>query len=220
MFVKMLAFLCLLPTASAFAAGATKDPAKFDVIVAPYFAPQHGSYAADTIDQGTVDLLQFGARLGFKLGPVLIGGEFGGAYLMANSTQSDVTTANQQRYSSNGRGSSLHIGVDLGLLTDRWALIATYFPSMNYDASSNTTGTNVTAKYTGVGYSAEIDYRVQNRLYIGLFASSRDFQKITSGALKDDPLDPTWKSMTYGLTICYLVTFGDFAKIPDAFKAL
>lgn len=220
MFVKALALFFLLGASSAFAANDPKDLSTVDVIVAPYFAPQYGTYKAGSVDNGSLGLLQFGARLGLKLGPVLLGGEFGGAHLLTSSSQANVSTADQQKYTAGGSGSSLHIGINGGLLTDRWAFIATYFPIMTYDASSIVSSTSVSSKYSGSSYGAEINYRIHNRFYAGLYASTREFKTYTSGALTDAPLDPKWESLTYGLTLTYLVGLSDFAKLPDLFNSL
>lgn len=220
MFSRIIPILFLLIASNAFAAGDGKSLSTFDVFLAPYFAPQYGSYKAGSVDEGKTGLLQYGARLGFKLGPVLLGGEFGGAYLLNSSSKSGVSSADKDRYGVNSSGSSIHVGVNCGVIRDSWSLIATYFPAVEYDSSTKENGPTVKAKYKGKGLGAELDFRMNNRLFLGLYASTREFNSITSGALTNADLDPKWESLTYGLTLTYLISFSDFGNLPELFKSL
>ena len=62
-------------TSSVFAAE-MKSLTTFDFYAAPSFGFTSGSYEAGSVDKGDFSAAHYGLRLGFKLGPLLLGGGF------------------------------------------------------------------------------------------------------------------------------------------------
>lgn len=228
--LKSVVVLCLSLSTSAFAA--TSSPAKglstFDVYAAPLLAPNYGSYKAGSVDKGSSLALQYGARLGFKLGPILLGGEFGGSWLSNSSKQEGMTSADKDKYAINSTGTLTQVGAHLGLKSENWILLGTFYPSISYAVKSSSTTSSGSSgstaatlpKYDGMGYGLEISRRLTSSLYVGLYGSMREFSKMTSGSLTNSDLDPNWQSLSYGITLTYMVSLADFASLPQLFNSV
>lgn len=210
---ELFFFLCIFTAASALGETKAKDPKTFDVYVAPHVGVSAGSYKADDADEGSTLGYDYGARAGFKLGPVLIGGEFASTNATRSSNASGVTTANSTKYAVNTNGTFTGVGFNLGLMSDRWALWLSYFPFTKLEAESRATVPAVNYSYSGQASGADINFRVYERLYVGLFVLSREFTKYSTPTIADTDLDPKLRFTSYGISVSYLVSLSDIDTI-------
>lgn len=214
---------CLLfSSPNVFAASDMKPLEKFDIYAAPLVGLTTGTFKADDSVEGTQSSFQLGARAGFKLGPVLLGGEFGAVYSVRDS-KGEISDANSEKYASD-KGTTLTMaGVNLGWASDRWVLWATYYPVSSLESTVNLSGGGTSKNtYTGYGVSSELTFRVWNRLYLGAMVMQHEFSKYKMEKTNpvDSDLSPTLKVLSYGLSISYIIPFSEFGKLPSIFPKM
>lgn len=222
-----LFFLIQLASLSAFSASGDIKPLEtFDFYAAPLFGVSSGSFAAGSVDEGTSYGAHYAGRLGFKVGPILLGGEFN----MINMTRSSdkknsATTANLIKYSmDNSSGTIRSVGINLGFYTDRIVVWANYYPSTTLETTYTTIKKDSDNSYNGTAYSVELNVRVWDRIYVGAFGSQTSFSTYStnhsSGKVTDASLDPGLKYTYYGLTVSYLLPFSELKNISKYFPDL
>lgn len=219
--IVALLFVCSARGASS---SSIKPLETFDFYAAPMIGLVSGNYTAGDVDKGSLTGFQYGARLGVKLGTFLLGGEIGSIENIRSSKSSNMKAADEIKYARNKSGPIANLGINLGLDLDRVALWANYYPVSSFNAQYDNAGTKYDNSYSGSAYSAEINFRVWDRLYLGLAAYQFEYSQYTSkssaSSVVDADLDPKLKTTAYGLTISYLFPFSELKKLPQIFPTM
>lgn len=196
----------------------------FDFYAAPLVGVSSGKYEATGKLDGDTMGYHLGARLGVKLGPVLLGGEFNTTKMLRSAGTQPSAQADQIKYTRSEDLTITMVGVNLGLMSDRVVLWGNYYPGTGIDIEFSDVGTKYKNEYKGASSSVDLNFRVWNQLYFGLFASEAEMKKYStnhsSGQVVDGDLDPTLKIKSYGFTISYLIPFSELGKLSKAFPQL
>lgn len=212
----------LLICSSALANKKIKPLETYDIYSSPFVGLSSGTYKAGDIDKGDQTNVHYGVRAGFKVGPILFGAEFSAIETTRSSDQTGISDANLIKYGVDKSGSIASVGVNLGVVTDRVTFMATYFPTSRLEIKNDVPENRYTNTYDGSGLSAEINFRVWNRLYVGVYGSQSDFSEYStdhsSGTIKDAELNPKLKMMSSGIMISYLVPMSELSKLSIGSK--
>ncbi|MBX2993683.1 MAG: hypothetical protein KF681_02645 [Bdellovibrionaceae bacterium] len=218
-----VSLLNLILTSVAFAAEPKGLPT-FDFYAAPLVGVSSGKYEATGKVDGDTMGYHLGARVGVKLGPVLLGGEFNTTKMLRSAGTQASAQADQIKYTRSEDMTITMAGLNLGLMTDRVVLWGNYYPASGIDIEFTEAGTKYKNEYKGPSSSVDLNFRIWNQLYFGLFASQSEMKKYStnhsSGQVKDADLDPSFTVKSYGITISYLIPFSELGKLSKAFPQL
>ena len=207
-------------TSSVFAAE-IKSLKGFDFYAAPSFGFTSGSYEAGSVDKGDFSAAQYGLRLGFKMGSILLGGGFTMMAPLVSSKGDNLSSADQIKYAMKNSKSGGSLGFDLGYYTDRVVIWGTYYPLHGLDGEGYEGITKYENKYRGTAFSAEINLRVWKRFYVGVSGLQQEFDEYsttnTTAPAENEKLNPKISAVTYGVTISYLLPFSELEKVGTWF---
>ena len=140
---------------------------------------------------------------------------------VSRSSSSNLSATDQVKYSMKNAQSGGSLGFDLGFYTDRVVIWGTYYPVNGLETEGYEGITKYKNTYRGEAYSAEINFRVWNRLYFGIFGLQQEFDNYsstnTTSPAESQKLDPKVSAVTYGLNISYLLPFSELEKIGSWF---
>lgn len=191
----------------------TKGPGFFDAYISPRLMGTSGSYKVEGIEDGNELIVGPNLRFGFKIGPLLLGIEASDLASARTSSKTNLSAENNLKYAVNKSGKISQVGFNLGLMSDRVNLWYNYYPANTQTIELYSYPNKFDQKYEGSGAGAEIEFRVWDRLYLGARADKFIYNKYTSNnpanTFKDETLDPSINSTSYGITIGYFIPFSE-----------
>lgn len=181
----------------------------FDFVFMPKLNIGGGKYKIGDIDEGDYSSAAFGLRAAFKVGPLLVGGEYLEGEPWARSTKEFVSDADRDTYPQFKGYKAMAWGWSFGLVKDRLILWYNYY---GYNkVKDDITVSDLTYKfhYLGPAHMVELHVRVTNEIYLGVYGRTQKFDKYTTEhpvtPVKNQRLDPALETTEYGITIAALL---------------
>ncbi len=182
-----------------------------DFFASPKGGVGAGTFSAGEIDHGNFATVSYGGRLGFKVGPLLLGGDYMEGYTTAEASNAAISDADRRRYPLPDHTSTQSIGASAGINMDRLNFWVTYYPIETMKKTAIVAGTSFDHTYHGSGLAAEVTIRAWDLVHVGLFYHQIDMKYFSSNHASDladkAALDPTMQTVVYGISLSYLIPY-------------
>ncbi|HMN67866.1 MAG TPA: hypothetical protein PKC28_04940 [Bdellovibrionales bacterium] len=190
----------------------------FDGYVGAKVAAGYGDYEMGELDNGSFLEGIWGLRLGVKLGPLIVGGEYmEGGMTATSKKEGGVASADRQTHPLFDDAKNQNISWNFGLMKGRLLALYSFSGGNKIRLQPSLGMSHYNFDYQGSSSMVELNIRLVDELYLGAYWRMQKFDKYSSTrvtpAMSDEPLNPATTTDEYGLTLSVWLPFSNAAKL-------